>query len=451
MTAIEIIKTIQNKGFEAYFVGGFVRDMLMKCPSDDIDIVTSATPDEIEDIFKNNDPKLVGKNFGVVIVDDIEIATFRKDRYLGLSDKNVEISYAKTLEEDVSRRDFTINAIAFDPIKNKIFDFHNGQEDLKNGIIRFINDPGLRINEDPNRIVRACRFLAKIDGRFEDNTFHALKTYSKYLESHVAVERLRLEVLKAMKIKKASIFFRALHDIEGLSILFPSLDKTFLHPGGPYHIEDVFDHCMMAGDHCTTKYPLVKLAAYLHDIGKPISCRINPRTDDIWFEGHEETGEIAAKEELENLRFSNDEVNLISGLIRFHMRIGRSRMQPKGIRRTLKVLSDRNIDYIDLLRVSVCDMMGNLKSSQYYKITDVYQLIKDFRTEINRKPANKFSDLKIDGFKIMEITEVKPGKVIGLILNKLMDLVIDEPELNTEEILTEKTIEIFKEISCSKS
>jgi len=436
MLPIEIVDILQNKGYEAYYIGGCVRDMLMELKPKDIDIVTSAYPNEIIKIFNQQNIKEVGKNFGVILVDDIEVATFRSDVYFGGSDKNCEIKYVKSLREDVSRRDFTINGIAFDPVDNVIYDYVNGQEDIKNKIIRFIGNPKDRIIEDPNRIIRACRFKAKIDGKFDNKTEDYLLKYSDYIESLIAPERIRIEILKAMDIKKASIFFTALHDIGGLKYVFPSLNNCYKHKGGPYHIEYIFDHCMMAGDHITTKYPLIKLAGYLHDVGKPISCEINPRTDDIWFKFHEKDGEDAVLKELENLRFSNEEAKYISKLVGLHMRISHERLSPSGVRRTLRFLSEDGIPYKDLLRVSIGDKMGGLKSQKFYNIKDVRELAKNFRKILNEKPVRKYGDLKLNGNDIMEITGLKPGKEIGVILNYLMDQVTENPELNTVEELT---------------
>jgi len=442
--AEEIIAKLQDKGYEAYLVGGYVRDMLLGVENYDKDIATNADPNTLMELFKDQIIKSVGKSFLVTFINLIEVATFRTDIYHGLGDKDVTITIAKTAEEDAKRRDFTINSIFYDPFSKKIIDYVNGQEDLKNKVIRFNGDPKLRIWEDPNRIIRACRFLAKIDGTFDDNTFNHLLSHSDYVESMVKPERIRLEIIKAMSIKKASIFFRSLYDIGALKYIFPSMDKSYCHDGGKYHIEDVFDHLMMAGDHCTTKDPIIKLAAYLHDIGKPISARINPMSGDLWFEGHEETGCEEAKIELANLRFSTEEINIISSMILLHMRISYSRMTPKSIRRTLKKLEDFGIPYQSLLRVSICDKMGGLKSQKHYTLRDVYDLAKSFKKVVNEKPVSKFSDLKVNGIDVMQITGMKPGKEVGEVLKYLMDLTIDTPELNEKEKLIELIKEKFK-------
>ena len=434
-TAEDIIIKLQDLGYESYLVGGYVRDMILGVKCKDKDIATSADPDQLIKIFKDQEIKTFGKSFLVTFINGIEVATFRTDVYKGLNDKDVEIKIAKSAEEDAKRRDLTINSLFFDPVTKKIIDYVNGQEDLQKKIIRFNGKAKDRIWEDPNRIIRACRFLAKIDGSFRMDTFKNLKSCSEYVK-YIKPERIRIEIIKAMSIKKSSIFFKALHDIGVLKYIFSSLDKAYLHPGGPYHIENIFDHCMMSGDHSSTKDPIIKLAAYLHDIGKPISCRINPHTKDIWFEGHDRDGCEAAKVELEKLKFSSEEINIISNLILLHMRISSVRLSPKAIRRTLKTLNDFDIPYQSLLRVSICDRMGNLKSRSRYKLKDVYKLVKDFKDQVNRKdPVNQFSDLKVNGNDIMETTGLKPGKQVGELLKYLLDCVLDNPELNDKEEL----------------
>ena len=445
MNAYEIAKRLRDKGFESFFVGGFVRDKLMGIKSKDIDVVTNADPNEIREIFKDCSFKAKGKKFLVSYVDNIEVATYRKDTYHGLDSSSVDIEKVKTLEEDVSRRDLTINAIAMDPFTGDIYDYVNGIEDLKNKIIRFVGEPRFRIWEDPNRIIRACRFYAMLDGTIEENTFTSLKENASYVSEFVDVDRIRLEILKAMKIKKASLFFRCLYDIDVLEYIFPSLHNCWAHEHGKYHIEDVFYHNMMAGDSVSTKYPFVKLASYLHDVGKPIACDINPLTNEIWFKGHDDCGADAVRKELDYLGFSGHNVNLISNLIRLHMRISNVRLTPKAIRRTLKMLEDAGINYKDLLRLSISDRRGNFKTSQYYGIRDAYELLRDFKKEIEAKPPDtKFSHLALNGYEIMELTGFKPGKDVGKVKEFLLDKVLDDPGLNTKEKLTEFVLQIQK-------
>ena len=439
-----IIEMLLNNKYEAYIVGGAVRDYLLGTKAYDIDIVTSALPDMIEKLFKNHKIKKVGKSFGVILVDDIEVATFRHDKYTGLNDKNVQVKYVKTLKEDLSRRDFTINAMAYDTTKRKIIDYFNGQSDLQRGIIRFVGNPHKRIYEDPNRIVRACRFYSKLNGKFAKSTKDALIEHGNYVKKYVSPERIRLEILKAMKIRKASVFFRSLHEIGVLKFIFPSLDACVNHPHGPHHIEDIFEHNMMCGDAVSPHYPLLKLVGYLHDVGKPISCKINPKTNDFTFIGHTKTGAKILTQELENLKFSNREIEYITSLVFLHMRDINS-SHPKSIRKVLVYLNKVEIDYIDLVRLKLADVKANMKVG-IQKVSDIKSMLIGIKTEIDRKPPKKFGDLALNGHDVMRITNLNPSPKIGEILNFLFDKVIEEPKLNTKEQLTKIIKEKYETI-----
>lgn len=444
MKTNHILDRLHDEGHEAYIVGGAVRDFLLGKIYHDIDIVTSAKPDEIEYVFQDRSIKTVGKNFGVILVDEIEVATYRVDRYGGLNDKNVSVTYTKTLEEDLSRRDFTINAMAYDVTNQKIIDPFDGKKDLEHRIVRFVGDPENRIFEDPNRIIRACRFVTKLDGIIEKNSWNALIIYSDYIETLVSPERVRLEVLKTMQIRKASTFFRTLHQIGALQYIFPSLEDCVDHPHGPHHLEDIFEHSMICGDCISVRYPLLKLATYLHDIGKPTACKINPKTNDLTFMGHVEAGSNLVRDELSALKFSNIEVNYISKLIYLHMRdIGSN--HKRAIRRVLRELNESNIEYKDFLRMILADRKGNLKK-QPYSIQEAKTLVSSIKEVINEKPPSRFKDLVLNGNDIMEITGFSPSPIIGKILNFLLDKVTDEPELNTKE----KLIKLIKEYNNGK-
>ncbi len=340
----EILDILCKSGYKSFIVGGYVRDLFLGHKSNDIDIVTSAKPNEVENLFKNRKIKTVGKSFNVVLVDDIEVATFRSDKYSGLSNKNVEISYTDTICNDLSRRDLTINSIAYCPFTGKIIDPFNGLNDIKNKIIKFTGTPEKRILEDPTRIIRACRFKALINGEFDKETKEALIKYAHLLMEFVDKERIKLEIMKSMNIQNASLFFKALREIGALQYIFESLDNTFDYNNkedhGKYHNESIIDHCMMCGDNITTRKPLLKLASYLHDIGKPLTYHIESQTNNISFHKHEDIGECYSELELIKLRFSIKDTKYIKSLIKLHMRNFKT---PRAIRRTLSALNDNGI------------------------------------------------------------------------------------------------------------
>ena len=336
MTHRKIIHRLTTNKFKAFTVGGCVRDKILGIESDDIDIVTEARPEQVIALFRDKKIAEVGKSFGVVLVDDIEVATFRHDVY---TDNDLTVKYADTIEEDLSRRDITINAMAYCESTGEVIDLHNGRDDLKNRIVRFVGNPIERIKEDPCRILRACRFLSKIHGQFDAKTLRGLRWGVQTDRiKEIAPERIRIEILKAMKVKNASTFFGALHTIGALKLILPSLNSCFGHEHGNHHVENVWEHCMIAGDAISTKYPLLKLAGYLHDCGKPKA--FNPETKQ--FLRHEFEGAYAANEELAILKFSNEEIEKVHGIISCHM-YAVQKMSLKATRKFVKRLDEKGI------------------------------------------------------------------------------------------------------------
>ncbi len=422
-------RLIKNK-FQAFIVGGAVRDILLGVKPKDYDIATNATPEQIISIFKDRNVKEVGKSFGVVIVDGIEVATFRKDRYFGLNAHNCEITYAETIEEDLSRRDFTINAMAMD-IHGNIIDPFDARLDLEQLCIRFVGDPFERINEDPNRILRACRFSAKLKGRLGFITRSVLRECNLYVEKYVAPERIRLELLKAMEIQEASWFFQELNSL-GI-YLFTDMEscvKNNYH--GKHHREGIFEHLMIVGDSISPKYPLLKLTGYLHDIGKPKAYQDN---GDGTFVGHEKVGCDMVEQDLTRLKFSNDEVKYVKNLVKYHMRHHVSEFDDssKMVRRTLSKFKEHDVNYKDFLRLKIADRKGNL-AKEKFTLTEIKNMLKCFRDEVNAKVPFGVKDLAINGNDLIELG-LEPGPIFSKLLNFCLNVVLEYPERNTKEEL----------------
>jgi len=438
--ALNIVKTLQSNGFEAYFVGGYVRDRLLGLTTYDVDITSSAHPDEIIRLFPNDKVDLVGKSFGVVLINGIEIATYRKDKYLGLSDKNVVIEPG-TLYEDASRRDFTFNSLYFNPITGETLDFFDGKEDLNKKVVRFVGESSERIFEDPNRIIRACRFVSTLDGSFAKDTFEELQRRADYVGSMVAPERIRQEILKAMRTKKASRFFVALHDIGALKYIFPSLEACYGVDGGKHHGEGVFEHNMLAGDYISPRFPRLKLSCYLHDCGKYIMKRENPKTGEDWFEGHAEKGSELLQGELKDLTFSNDEISTITGLVKHHMRVNFG-MGGKAVRRLLKDLQDEGgLSWRDLLKVRAADRFANLGKDNYGSLDFREMIGKFWRETKNPKHVSlSVKSLALNGNDVMEVLGLKPSPKVGEVLDNLLEIVLDDPTKNTTPILLQELV-----------
>lgn len=428
--AHKIIAKLCQNGYQAYLVGGVVRDSLMGIQSNDYDVVTNAKYEVLEFLFSEYRINCVGKSFKVAIIDGIEVAQYRKDTYFGGSDKNCEIQTAKTIHEDLARRDLTINSMAFCPYTGELIDPYNGKEDLKNKVIRFTGNPYDRINEDPCRILRACRFLAKIQGTFHIDTLVALQKHYTLLKQ-IPMERINLEVQKVLVYDKPSLFFDALRKIGALRYISPTLYKAEGIEGGQHHNENVSKHLMLTGDAITKRKPLLRLAGYLHDVGKILTCELSDIAQ-ITFIGHENVGAGLIKTELNKLKFSASEINYVSNLTKYHMRPV-TKMTPKGIRRLLRKFQENNINWKDWVQLHIADRKGNLAKEPYTK-----EEIKDIVLRINKQLRNKeqpvaFSvkDLAINGKDVMRILGIDPGIEVGRVLNYLLECVLENPELNT--------------------
>ena len=450
MDATKIIQILCDNGFKAYLTGGAVRDLFIGKTPNDEDVTTNATPEEIENLFPDSKINSVGKQFLVTIVDNIEVATYRSDKNCNVIGKDhAKVFKCETIEEDLARRDFTINAMAFCPYTGDTIDLYGGKEDLSTGTIKFVGNPKDRILEDPCRILRACRMAAIISGHIEIESLIAMKKEAHLVRIVVKPERIRLEILKAMKSEYPGIFFGYLKEIGLLEFIFPSLFKTISYGGGQYHGETVYAHSIIVGNSMKAskktgdQQSLIRLAGFLHDVGKPQAWIENNEED---FHFHEIIGSNCIKEELKNLRFSISEIEYITNLIRLHMYSFTDNISDKSIRKFIIKLKDHNITYQDWMRLRIADRIGNLKKTKYsiQKIRNYFNKVENILTE--KEFVSKLSLLKVNGNDVMKITKRKPCKEIGIILNQLLDLVIDNPELNNEEFLSEKIHEIDVEL-----
>lgn len=426
--ALSIIQTLLKHGFEAWMVGGAARDMILNSIPEDYDITTNCPHAILRRLFNNRLVKTVGVQFQVSLVDGIEVSTYRKG-------SDLPRATAPTLFEDLSRRDLTINALAFNPITGEHLDYFGGVDDLKAGLIRFTGDPEARITEDPLRMVRACRFKAAFNGRFHEGTTSALLRLNGLLPEKIAPERIRLEVLKAMKLKAPSLFFSALLESGLLPYIFPSLAACVDVDGGPFHGETVWEHALLTGDALSARDPLLRLAGYLHDVGKPFSVTIaDGRTS---FAGHEEKGAEKAGVELGLLKFSHLEREHVVNLIRHHMRDLSPASTRKAVRWFLKTLADHDLRVSDWLRLKIADRRSNLKKENY-SLSEIKRILSNIAQEISGSAQGgvfRLKDLAVNGYDVMAVTGLSPGKEVARVLEALLEAVIDQPEMNTRDQL----------------
>jgi len=447
---LNIAEKLQKADYRAYLVGGCVRDILLEKEPKDWDIATDARPEKIQEIFSAfagataDKPATVYENeFGTVGVKTgsenerlkiVEVTTFRLEGKYTDKRHPDEIKFAKTIEEDLGRRDFTINAIAAEfPISNfqfsNIIDPFNGQEDLKNRIIRTVGEPSERFNEDALRLMRAVRFAVELDFEIEPKTTEAIKKQAGLLEI-IAKERIRDELIKIIMTPQAAKGISLLEESGLLKYVMPELKEGVGIGQNKHHIYTVFEHSLRSLDYAAkNNYSLeIRLAALLHDIGKPKTKR--GEGPDSTFYGHEVLSAKMAARILDRLHFPKNLIEKVVHLVRYHLfyyNVGE--VTEAGVRRFLQRIGPENVD--DFIKLRQADRIGSgVPKAVPYKIRHLLFMIEKVKADpISAKM------LKVNGKDVMEILNIPAGPKVGQILSILLDEVIENPEKNTKENL----------------
>lgn len=424
-TATQIVATLQKAGFKAYFAGGCVRDQFMKREPKDYDIATSALPDQIEKLFVDTYP--VGKAFGVIHVNEnghtFEIATFRSDS--GTSDgRRPDAVLFSHAEDDAQRRDFTINALFYDPIADEMHDFVGGQDDIGNKLIRFIGDPHQRILEDHLRILRAIRFKNTLGFNYHPDTYFALKKHAP-LADKVSWERVREELNKIIMARSAPVAFEDMQDTGVLPYVLPELEacKGMAQPPQYHHEGDVWTHLMQALESLPKEATLLDhWAVILHDIGKPETFKIEER---IRFDGHSEMSAEIAERIMRRLKFSRRDIEHVTWVIRHHFMMRQLLDMPIGKQRQW-FLDSR---FPSLMQLFYADAMGTTPQSLH-----LYNQVKAaYEDCLRRFPA--LPEPFVTGEDVMQILGIKAGPRVGEILTKSMEKQLSHDFQNREGAL----------------
>ncbi len=435
-----IVTTFSESGFECYLIGGSVRDLLMGAPAYDFDFATNARPQQVMKLFKRVIP--TGIKHGTVSLlfnDDAtyEITTYRADGKYVDGRRPESISFSDTLEEDVMRRDFTINGLAYDVIKQELIDYVGGLDDIDRRIIRTIGDSIDRFSEDGLRPYRACRFAAKLHFTIDSGTFDAIgKTLD--VARLVSAERVRDELLKLLDADTPSVGFEYLRESGLLDLMIPELARCYGVVQNKYHMYDIYYHSIYSCDAAPSGNHIVRIAALLHDIGK-VATRREGDDGDYTFYNHEVIGSRIAKKILSRLRFSNEEISRITNLISNHMFHYTDEWTDGAVRRFMRKVGVENID--DLFMVRFSDREGN--GMRGGLPAPIGKLRRRMERVIEEENAITVKDLDIDGHVLMNEFSITPGPTIGKILNHLLELVLDEPEINERDILLEKAREYY--------
>jgi poly(A) polymerase/tRNA nucleotidyltransferase (CCA-adding enzyme) len=461
-----VARILLKEGFECYLVGGALRDIVLGIEPDDYDLASDAMPDQMLKIF----PKAVsvGAKFGTITVivsevdgshHDVEVTTFRSEEQYVDGRWPSKVEFVKDLDKDLSRRDFTWNAMAFDfssakldgdekPKEWKVYDPFGGRDDLEKKVVRAVGNPVERFKEDGLRSFKACRMAAQLGFDIESETLEAIKK-TITVAKQVSMERIRDEFMKILKnADKPSIGVELMRQTGLLEIFMPELVEAVGVEQPKYHEFDVYEHSLRSMDEAPEH---IRLAALLHDIGKP-----NKSMGDGRFYGHDVEGEKITKEIMKRMKFSNADIKKVSSLVRNHMfyyptvedgatpeeveKYEAKRWTDSAVRRFIQRVGEENID--DLFTLRIADASGNPKTMFHAgEIEQLQERISEVRA---KDMALKVTDLNIDGNDLADIG-VERGPKMREILEKLLDEVIEDPSLNDKEKLLEKAKLLIKE------
>lgn len=442
-----IAEELAKAGHQAHLVGGCLRDLLMEQAPKDWDITTDATPEEIQKLF----PESVYENqFGTVGVKTganeptlalVEVTTFRKEGKYTDKRHPDSITFAKTVEEDLARRDFTINSIALElPIANyqllKLIDPFKGQADIKKKLVRAVGVPAERFEEDALRLMRAVRLATQLEFTIEDATGAAIKKCAGLLE-YISKERVRDELVKILLTPRAADGIRLLENYGLLAHVLSELREGIGMTQNKHHIYTVFDHNVRSLAYAAeNNFPLdLRVASLLHDVGKPATKQGDG--PDATFYSHQVVGAKMALKMLDRLHFPKNFVEKVALLVREHMFVYDPEVVTlRGVRRLLSRVGPENMN--DLFKVREADRIGSgVPKAQPYRLRHLMAMV----DKVKQDPISP-KMLKISGTAIMELLTIPPGPAVGHVLSVLLEEVLDDPRRNTEKHLASRAKEL---------
>jgi poly(A) polymerase/tRNA nucleotidyltransferase (CCA-adding enzyme) len=436
-----VIDQLKKKGFEAYIVGGCVRDFLRGVEPEDWDVATNAKPEEIQKVFPKN---FYSNQFFTVTVQtdsenpklkEVEITTYRKEAKYTDKRHPDQISFAKTIEEDLARRDFTVNAIALCSTSKveqmKVIDPFKGQKDLEDKIIRAVGNPEERFNEDALRMMRAVRFAITLGPSWviEEKTAEAIKKNSPWLQA-ISKERIRDELMKIIMAERAAEGIELSRELQLLKYIIPELEEGYKVTQNKHHIYECYEHYLRSLDYAAKKNfnKYVRLAALFHDIGKPKVK--NGEGPDATFYGHEIVGARMTAQILNRLKFPKKDIEKIVKLVRYHLfyyNVGE--VSDSSVRRLVRQVGPENME--ELLEVRMADRIGSgVPKAEPYKLRHLKYVIE----KVSQDPIS-VKMLKVSGNDVMEILKIQPGPKVGQFLDVLLGYVLETPEKNEKEFL----------------
>ncbi|AUX40143.1 polynucleotide adenylyltransferase [Sorangium cellulosum] len=436
-----ICRRLRERGKRGWIVGGCVRDLLRGQPAKDWDVATDARPEEVTAAFRKVIPTGIQHGTVTVLMRGVpyEVTTLRGEGAYSDGRRPDRVEFVDDITADLARRDFTVNAIALDPVDGHLIDPFGGQEDLEAKVIRAVGDPNERFAEDGLRVMRAARFVATLEGSLDPETERAMSTPRSHQTFRcVSAERVRDEWLKAMRARRPSAAFEIMRRTELLAITCPEMMESVGCEQNRWHAYDVWGHAMACLDACKPD-PVLRVAALMHDIGKPRTREFSEKTSDYTFYEHERVGAEMADPILARLRFSNEERARIVALIRHHLICYDDGWTDAAVRRWLRRVTPALAP--DLYEIGVADALGKGR-----EVTEDIASIGRLRARVEALlaagAALSAKDLAVNGNVLMKELGVPPGRLIGEILERLVELVTEEPEANTPERLLEAARDI---------
>jgi len=440
-----IAKTLIANGYDAYLVGGCVRDLLLQKTPKDWDITTDALPGTIQSLFPDS---FCNNEYGTVGVKTestdprlhiVEITPYRSEGTYSDARRPDSVAFGVSLEEDLARRDFTVNAIAVRPHDGEIIDLFDGLADLQEHRLRAVGDPNARFAEDALRMMRAVRLAAELDFVIESSTMQGIFANRERL-SRIAIERISVEFQKMLLSNTPMQGIIFLEKLGLLPYILPEIEAAIGCEQGGIHAYDVFEHLLRTLQATADKgYSLeMRLAALLHDIGKPATRRTGGKNKLYTFFGHEVVGARMTKKILERLKMSRETIDIVEKLVRWHMFFADTEeITLTAVRRTITRVGEDQIE--NLLNLRVCDRIGTGRPKEQPFRFRKYKAMVD---EALRDPIS-VKLLKMDGTRIMALTGEKPGRKLGYILHALLEEVLVEPQKNTETYLDTRVKELI--------
>jgi len=441
-----LCKVLKDAGFESYLVGGCVRDMLVSREPKDWDITTNATPEQIQGLFDETFYENEYGTVGVVTgaVDErlrvIEVTPYRIESGYSNARHPDAVEFSTSILDDLKRRDFTVNAIAYNPLTGELVDEHEGRADLDRKIIRAVGEPGERFSEDALRMMRAVRLSAELDFALDAQTMLGIAKNAALL-TRVSRERVRDELSRIIMSDRPMQALFVAQKLGILKYIIPELEEAIGIDQNQAHSYDVFEHLLRSMQHAADKnWDFdVRLAALLHDIGKPASRRWSDEKKDWTFHGHEVIGAKMAAKILKDLRFSRETIDTVVSLIRWHMFFSDpDTVTLSAVRRIISHVGREHI--AQLLDLRICDRIGTGRpKEQPFRLRKYMSMV----DEAMRDPLT-VGMLKVDGQKVIEVSQEKAGPRTGWILHALLEEVLDDPAKNTDEYLVSRVTELAR-------